>query len=100
MDKRHTLPKAKLIFPCVFDSPQVFLFFCETCSVPICRECSVGRHMGHTFVYLQDAVQDYRAMTIQLLADAQQGRQAVQVRGNQSRNIFCNETGSKTNFEL
>lgn len=48
--------------------------------MPICRECSVGRHMGHTFVYLQDAVQDCRAVTIQLLADAQQGRQAVQVR--------------------
>lgn len=40
----------------------------------------MGRHMGHTFVYLQDAVQDCRAITIQLLAEAQQGRQAVQVR--------------------
>lgn len=59
---------------------QVFLFFCETCSMPICRECSAGRHMGHSFIYLQDAVQDCRAITIQLLADAQQGRQAVQVR--------------------
>uniref|UniRef100_A0A3P9IBI7 E3 ubiquitin-protein ligase TRIM71 n=1 Tax=Oryzias latipes TaxID=8090 RepID=A0A3P9IBI7_ORYLA len=58
---------------------EVFLFFCETCSVPICRECSMGRHMGHTFVYLQDAVQDCRAITIQLLADAQQGRQALQL---------------------
>ncbi|XP_031649154.1 E3 ubiquitin-protein ligase TRIM71 [Oncorhynchus kisutch] len=58
---------------------EVFLFFCETCSVPICRECSVGRHVGHSFVYLQDAVQDSRAITIQLLADAQQGRQAVQL---------------------
>uniref|UniRef100_H3CV30 E3 ubiquitin-protein ligase TRIM71 n=2 Tax=Tetraodon nigroviridis TaxID=99883 RepID=H3CV30_TETNG len=58
---------------------EVFLFFCESCSVPICRECSMGRHMGHTFVYLQDAVQDCRAITIQLLAEAQQGRQAVQL---------------------
>lgn len=56
--------------------------------------------MGHTFVYLQDAVQDCRAITIQLLADAQQGRQAVQVRGNQSRNVLCIITGSKTNFDL
>lgn len=64
---------------------QVFLFFCESCSVPICRECSMGRHMGHTFVYLQDAVQDCRAITIQLLAEAQQGRQAVQVRPEFSR---------------
>lgn len=63
-------------------SSQVFLFFCETCSVPICRECSMGHHMGHTFIYLQDAMQDCRAITIQLLADAQQGRQAVQVNSN------------------
>uniref|UniRef100_G3P068 E3 ubiquitin-protein ligase TRIM71 n=1 Tax=Gasterosteus aculeatus aculeatus TaxID=481459 RepID=G3P068_GASAC len=64
---------------CQHHDNEVFLFFCESCSVPICRECSVGRHMGHTFVYLQDAVQDCRAVTIQLLADAQQGRQAVQL---------------------
>uniref|UniRef100_A0A3Q3XGF4 E3 ubiquitin-protein ligase TRIM71 n=1 Tax=Mola mola TaxID=94237 RepID=A0A3Q3XGF4_MOLML len=64
---------------CQHHDNEVFLFFCETCAVPICRECSMGRHMGHTFVYLQDAVQDCRAITIQLLADAQQGRQAVQL---------------------
>ncbi|KAK1880651.1 E3 ubiquitin-protein ligase TRIM71 [Dissostichus eleginoides] len=64
---------------CQHHDNEVFLFFCETCSVPICRECSVGRHMGHTFVYLQDAVQDCRSITIQLLSDAQQGRQAVQL---------------------
>ncbi|CAI5690155.1 unnamed protein product [Oreochromis niloticus] len=64
---------------CQHHDSEVFLFFCETCTVPICRECSVGRHVGHTFVYLQDAVQDCRAITIQLLADAQQGRQAVQL---------------------
>ncbi|KAM8966243.1 E3 ubiquitin-protein ligase TRIM71 [Pelodytes ibericus] len=53
--------------------------YCESCSIPICRECTVGRHAGHSFVYLQDALQDSRAITIQLLADAQQGRQAVQL---------------------
>ncbi|KAK1172376.1 E3 ubiquitin-protein ligase TRIM71 [Acipenser oxyrinchus oxyrinchus] len=58
---------------------EVFRFFCDTCSVPICRECSVGRHVGHSFIYLHDAVQDSKAITIQLLADAQQGRQAVQL---------------------
>ncbi|MGH0129343.1 UNVERIFIED_CONTAM: hypothetical protein FKN15_051230 [Acipenser sinensis] len=61
---------------------EVFRFFCDTCSVPICRECSVGRHVGHSFIYLHDAVQDSKAITIQLLADAQQGRQAVQVPSN------------------
>lgn len=59
--------------------PQVLHLYCDTCSVPICRECTVGRHGGHSFVYLQEALQDSRALTIQLLADAQQGRQAIQV---------------------
>ncbi|KAI9531866.1 E3 ubiquitin-protein ligase trim71 [Dissostichus eleginoides] len=74
------------------DGNVVFLFFCETCSVPICRECSVGRHMGHTFVYLQDAVQDCRSITIQLLSDAQQGRQAVQVKPHKPKLIHLLET--------
>lgn len=39
----------------------------------------MGRHGGHSFIYLQEALQDSRALTIQLLADAQQGRQAIQV---------------------
>uniref|UniRef100_G1NFG9 E3 ubiquitin-protein ligase TRIM71 n=1 Tax=Meleagris gallopavo TaxID=9103 RepID=G1NFG9_MELGA len=57
---------------------QVLHFYCDTCSVPICRECTMGRHVGHSFIYLQDALQDSRTLTIQLLADAQQGRQAIQ----------------------
>ncbi|XP_062848302.1 E3 ubiquitin-protein ligase TRIM71 [Trichomycterus rosablanca] len=57
----------------------VLRFFCESCSVPICRECSVGRHVGHSVSYLQDVLHDSRALTIQLLADIQQGRQAVQL---------------------
>lgn len=39
----------------------------------------MGRHVGHSFIYLQEALQDSRTLTIQLLADAQQGRQAIQV---------------------
>lgn len=62
---------------------QVLHFYCDTCSVPICRECTMGRHVGHSFIYLQDALQDSRTLTIQLLADAQQGRQAIQVRYSQ-----------------
>ncbi|KAM6968354.1 E3 ubiquitin-protein ligase TRIM71-like [Aplochiton taeniatus] len=54
-------------------------FFCDTCSVPICGECSVGRHEGHSISFLHDALQDSHTLTIQLLADAQQGRQAIQL---------------------
>lgn len=48
----------------------------------------MGRHMGHSFIYLQDALQDSRTLTIQLLADAQQGRQAIQVRYSQLQYII------------
>ncbi|XP_028837934.1 E3 ubiquitin-protein ligase TRIM71 [Denticeps clupeoides] len=64
---------------CQQHDSAVLRLFCDTCSVPICRDCSAGRHAGHSFTYLQDAVQDSRTLTIQLLADAQQGRQAVQL---------------------
>ncbi|KAK2090179.1 hypothetical protein P7K49_031435 [Saguinus oedipus] len=59
---------------------EVLHLYCDTCSVPICRECTMGRHGGHSFIYLQEALQDSRALTIQLLADAQQGRQAIQTK--------------------
>jgi hypothetical protein len=72
-------PSLHLIHYCPLSGPQVLHLYCDTCSVPICRECTIGRHGGHSFVYLQDALQDSRALTIQLLADAQQGRQAIQV---------------------
>lgn len=68
-----------LINACPSSGLQVLHLYCDTCSVPICRECTMGRHGGHSFIYLQEALQDSRALTIQLLADAQQGRQAIQV---------------------
>ncbi|XP_068090570.1 E3 ubiquitin-protein ligase TRIM71 isoform X2 [Hyperolius riggenbachi] len=64
---------------CQQHDEEVLHFYCDSCSIPICRECTVGRHAGHSFVYLQDALQDSRALTIQLLADVQQGRQAIQL---------------------
>ncbi|XP_072269546.1 E3 ubiquitin-protein ligase TRIM71 isoform X2 [Pyxicephalus adspersus] len=63
---------------CQQHNEEVLHFYCESCSMPICRECTIGRHAGHSFIFLQDAIQDARTVTIQLLADAQQGRQAIQ----------------------
>ncbi|XP_062922735.1 E3 ubiquitin-protein ligase TRIM71 [Mobula hypostoma] len=64
---------------CQHHDNQVMRLYCDTCAVPICRECTMSRHVGHSFVYLQDAVQDSKEITLQLLADAQQGRQAIQL---------------------
>lgn len=56
----------------------------------------MGRHGGHSFIYLQEALQDSRALTIQLLADAQQGRQAIQV--SPSLSLFFSRTLSQLPF--
>nr|XP_020761590.1 E3 ubiquitin-protein ligase TRIM71 [Odocoileus virginianus texanus] len=72
---------------CQHHDDEVLHLYCDTCSVPICRECTVGRHGGHSFVYLQEALQDSRALTIQLLADAQQGRQAIQLSIEQAQTV-------------
>ncbi|XP_062979390.1 E3 ubiquitin-protein ligase TRIM71 [Elgaria multicarinata webbii] len=72
---------------CQHHDDEVLHFYCDTCSVPICRECTMGRHVGHSFIYLQDALQDSRTLTIQLLADAQQGRQAIQLSIEQAQAV-------------
>ncbi|XP_055985526.1 E3 ubiquitin-protein ligase TRIM71 [Sorex fumeus] len=72
---------------CQHHDDEVLHLYCDTCSVPICRECTMGRHGGHSFIYLQEALQDSRALTIQLLADAQQGRQALQLSIEQAQTV-------------
>ncbi|XP_059675035.1 E3 ubiquitin-protein ligase TRIM71 [Gavia stellata] len=72
---------------CQHHDDEVLHFYCDTCSVPICRECTMGRHVGHSFIYLQDALQDSRTLTIQLLSDAQQGRQAIQLSIEQAQAV-------------
>ncbi|XP_040596122.1 E3 ubiquitin-protein ligase TRIM71 [Mesocricetus auratus] len=72
---------------CQHHDEEVLHLYCDTCSVPICRECTLGRHGGHSFAYLQDALQDSRALTIQLLADVQQGRQAIQLSIEQAQTV-------------
>ncbi|XP_051520735.1 LOW QUALITY PROTEIN: E3 ubiquitin-protein ligase TRIM71-like [Myxocyprinus asiaticus] len=58
---------------------ELYCFFCETCSMPVCRDCAAGLHISHGLVYLQDAAQESRSLAFQLLTVAQQGRQALQV---------------------
>ncbi|XP_078609465.1 E3 ubiquitin-protein ligase TRIM71-like isoform X1 [Branchiostoma floridae x Branchiostoma japonicum] len=63
---------------CAVHESEIVRLFCDTCRLPICRECTMSLHQGHSFVYLQDAVQDAKAVTSQLLSDARQGIQALE----------------------
>ena len=52
---------------------EVLRLYCDTCAQPICRECTMDNHQGHSFVYLQDAVENSKSVTLKLLADAKVG---------------------------
>ncbi|XP_072549066.1 E3 ubiquitin-protein ligase TRIM71-like [Salminus brasiliensis] len=58
---------------------EVYRYFCETCSVPVCQECATDIHGNHSLSYLKDAVLESRALTFQLLNEAQHGRQAIKM---------------------
>ncbi|XP_075214954.1 E3 ubiquitin-protein ligase TRIM71-like [Lycorma delicatula] len=56
---------------------EVIRFFCDTCGIVICGECTSGIHRGHSFVYLQDAIDSSRTASMKLLSDSKAGAQAV-----------------------
>ncbi|XP_077983416.1 E3 ubiquitin-protein ligase TRIM71-like [Glandiceps talaboti] len=57
---------------------EVLRLYCDTCSKAICRECTMLDHRGHSCVYLQDAVQNCKAITSRLVSDAKMGVRAME----------------------
>ncbi|XP_072168840.1 E3 ubiquitin-protein ligase TRIM71-like [Diadema setosum] len=57
---------------------EMLRLYCDTCYKAICRECTMVEHSGHSVVYLQDAVQDSKAMTMRMLNDAKASSRALQ----------------------
>ena len=57
---------------------EVLRLFCDTCSQAICRECTMSEHVGHSFIYLQDAITDSKSITYKLLSDAKTGIKALE----------------------
>ncbi|BES91240.1 NHL repeat [Nesidiocoris tenuis] len=51
--------------------------YCDTCCVSICTECTVLDHRGHSFIYLQDALDGARSAASRLLSDAKIGSQSA-----------------------
>ncbi|XP_066276270.1 E3 ubiquitin-protein ligase TRIM56-like [Branchiostoma lanceolatum] len=40
---------------------EVIKFFCETCQVPMCRDCALLKHRDHSFTHLKDHSSSVRA---------------------------------------
>lgn len=63
---------------CELHDSEVTRLYCDTCGQAICRECTVAEHGGHSFIYLQDAVETAKSVTLKFLADARAGMKALE----------------------
>ncbi|XP_073990651.1 E3 ubiquitin-protein ligase TRIM71-like isoform X2 [Rhodnius prolixus] len=63
--------------PCDSHTTEFLKLYCDICCIPVCRDCTVGDHRGHTFSYLQDAVESARNSSIRLLSEAKISSQAL-----------------------
>ncbi|CAN8001442.1 unnamed protein product [Ixodes pacificus] len=65
----HKAPAGPPTYCCEKHDREVLRLYCETCSQALCRECTMKEHLGHSFVYLQDAVKAARTAAPATLAD-------------------------------
>ncbi|KAL3868890.1 hypothetical protein ACJMK2_041646 [Sinanodonta woodiana] len=47
--------RAKRVIPCKEHKSEIIKYFCETCLVPICRECQLQYHVGHSCIPVAEA---------------------------------------------
>ena len=64
--------------PCSKHEHEILRVYCDTCFSPICRECTMTEHVGHSFIYLQDAIDNSKSVTIKLLNDAKAGMKTIE----------------------
>ncbi|XP_067002397.1 E3 ubiquitin-protein ligase TRIM71 [Anabrus simplex] len=62
---------------CDFHRTEILRLYCDTCFLPICGECTLREHRGHSFIYLQDAIENAKVASIKLLTEAKSGAVAV-----------------------
>ncbi|XP_053652032.2 E3 ubiquitin-protein ligase TRIM71-like [Cherax quadricarinatus] len=73
----HSSPHQSVVY-CNMHDGEVIRLYCEMCNAAICRECTLRDHCGHSFVYLQDAAETSRSVTMKLLTEARTGIRAIE----------------------
>lgn len=63
---------------CPSHESEAVRYYCERCNSAVCRECTVREHRGHACVYLQEAAENSRSVTLKLLTDARSGIRAIE----------------------
>ncbi|KAK6184738.1 hypothetical protein SNE40_007143 [Patella caerulea] len=74
----HNISSDRPVNYCEKHELEVLRLYCDTCMQPICRECTMTDHVGHSFIYLQDALENSKTITLKLLADAKAGIKAIE----------------------
>lgn len=68
----------KLNFPpCEFHRSEIMKLYCETCFSPACEECAQRKHISHSVIYLQDALEKTKVKGARMLNEAQSGLRAM-----------------------
>lgn len=73
----HQLPEHLTCY-CIIHPDEILRLYCDTCNIAICRDCTLSEHQGHSCVYLQDAVQESKVMSVQLLREATKTQRALE----------------------
>ena len=90
--KGNTTPQKKTVNPiqmyvppmpdrpqsyCEVHTKEITRLYCEMCSAAVCNKCMHTEHNGHSFIYLQDAVENAKSLTMKLLTDAKMGLKTI-----------------------
>lgn len=91
-----TLPSPSPIQPvsdrppsyCELHEHEITRLYCDSCSKAICRECTMTEHQGHSFIYLRDAVENSKTVTVKLLEDAKSGLKDIEKNLSQTQTMM------------
>lgn len=62
---------------CLTHKDELLILYCDTCYTPVCRECTLNEHVGHSFIYLQDAVTNNVSSLHKLITEAGRESSAI-----------------------
>ncbi|XP_052777938.1 E3 ubiquitin-protein ligase TRIM56-like [Mya arenaria] len=75
--KRDREIRNKQIITCEQHEGEPIKYYCETCSVPICRECQLEHHVGHTCANAKDSQVSRRKAVANMIGNVEKKIEAL-----------------------
>ncbi|KAH3801352.1 E3 ubiquitin-protein ligase TRIM56-like [Dreissena polymorpha] len=75
--KRDQEIRYKQLIMCAIHDGETVKYYCENCNVPICRECQLELHVGHTCANAKDSQLSRRKAVANMLVNVQQKIEAL-----------------------